>query len=209
MTGMSAINHNLKSIFIHIAKCGGTSLSSFEWNKGNGHDTYHDYQNKTTNISEYFVWSFVRNPWSRAVSAFEDCPEIHHAIPDFKTYVNILYKNKSLFQSKKFISYSSGHKIPEFPVSRIHFWPSSLCLKNEKGYLSTDFVGKLENLKEDFMRVCDKLNIKQCEIPHKNQRKGKELRKNTFYKDLYNDSLVNQIGEIYNEDIRLFNYCFD
>jgi|TARA_Y100000289_G_C3931203_1_gene156541 hypothetical protein len=206
---MSCVNHELKSIFIHVAKCGGSSLSSFDWNQGSGHDSYSDYESKILNISDYFTWSFVRNPWVRAVSAFEDCPEIHDEVPDFKTYINILYKNKSLFQNKKFTSYGSNHKIPEFPVGRIHFWPSALCLKNKNGDLSIDFIGKLENLEEDFKSICDKLNIKNCNVPHKNQRKGKKLRKNTFYKDLYNDSLINQVGEIYSEDIELFNYSFD
>ena len=203
---MSAINNNLKSIFIHIAKCGGTSLSSFEWNKGNGHKTYLDFDKDLENIQEYFVWSFVRNPWARTVSAFEDCPELHQFVPDFEAYVNILYKHKSIFD-KNSISENMG-LIPEIPIGRIHFWPAHLCLKNKNGELKADFVGKLENIESDFEKVCKKLKVNFVVPPKRNKREGKKGRKNSFYKDLYNDSLINKVGEIYKKDIEIFNYNY-
>ncbi len=205
---MSCINYNLKSIFIHIAKCGGSTLSSLKWNKGNGHKTYSNYARELgDSVQNYFTWTFVRNPWSRSVSAFEDCPELHQYIPDFQSYIKILYKNKKLFHQKKFI-YDSDLTIPEIPVSRIHFWPSHLCIRNQNGLIKCDFIGKLETLEHDLRKICKTLNV-EFELPKiRNQRKEKPLRKNTFYKDLYNDSLINQVGEIYKEDVELFNYQY-
>lgn len=205
---MSCVNHSLKSIFIHIAKCGGSTLSSLKWNKGNGHKTYSNYYGELGNsIEKYFVWTFVRNPWSRSVSAFEDCPELHKYVPDFQSFINILYKNKNLFHEKRFIR-DSGLAIPEIPISRIHFWPAHLCTQNEDGAIKCDFVGKLENFDDDLKKICKHLNV-EFNLPKiKNKREGKPLRKNTFYKDLYNDSLINQVGEIYKKDISLFNYQY-
>ena len=203
---MSCVNHDLQSIFIHVAKCGGSSLSSFSWNKGNGHKTYRNYEQELCDINQYFVWSFVRNPWQRAVSAYEDCPELHEFISDFRSYVNILYKNRSVF-NKNSISENMG-LIPEIPIGRIHFWPAHLCLKNKNGELKADFVGKLENIESDFEKVCKKLKVNFVIPPKRNKREGKKGRKNSFYKDLYDDSLINQIGEIYEKDISLFDYSY-
>jgi hypothetical protein len=207
---MTAINQQLKSIFIHVAKCGGCSIGSYDWNRGSGHATYADLQEskQIDDISKYYVWSFVRNPWARALSSYEDCPELHEFVPNFHTYIDILYKHRHIFKNKKYIRWS-GLQIPEIPIGRIHFWPAHLCLQNEQGHVSVDFIGKLENINQDMKHVCKILEVNYTKPLHINQRKGKRNRKNTHYKDIYDDTLINKVGEIYGKDVEMFNYTYE
>lgn len=185
-------------------------MESKKWNLGYGHKSIFDYQKSGIDIDSYFKWCFVRNPWARIVSAYEDCPEIFKFAPSFNDFVNTLYSKKHNFP-KEHISYSSIYDIG-FPFSlyRIHFLPMNLLLKiNGKIYM--DFIGKFENLPKDWELVQKKLNLEYEHLNVINSRKQKinQNRRTSFYKDLYDQNLIDLVGEIYEEDIKLFNYKFD
>lgn len=203
---MSYVNHKIKSAFIHVAKNAGSTLSSFEWNRGSGHNTYVDLAKQLDDIEEYFTWGFVRNPWARAVSAYEDCPELHEFVPSFDIYVDRLYQNKHIFHDAKYITWGGGRQLEGIPIGRIHFWPSHLCLQNKHGEISVDYIGRVESIKQDLKYICDRLNVEYKDPPKRNCREGKQNRKNSYYKDLYTNTTINQIGDIFKNDIDLFKY---
>ena len=57
--------------------------------------------------------------------------------------------------------------------------------------------------------VCKILEVNYTKPLHINQRKGKRNRKNTHYKDIYDDTLINKVGEIYGKDVEMFNYTYE
>ena len=66
------INTHHKWAFVHIPKTGGTSLSKVLGNIPNttnpaGHDSLRIIE---TNLSEYFKFTLVRNPFTRIASAY-------------------------------------------------------------------------------------------------------------------------------------------
>ena len=72
------INNN-KLIYIHIPKCGGSSLNTNlekyrieNFNKKIGHSTYLEYKNIVGNklFNEYKTFMIVRNPWDWHISWF-------------------------------------------------------------------------------------------------------------------------------------------
>ena len=215
---MSCIIHEYKFIFIHVAKCAGCSISNSMKNSFNekisvvgrmsGHHTVVNYEKKFSHLfDEYFKFAFVRNPWDRIVSAYEDSPITMENIPKFEKFIDILYKKKSLFFERKSILWHKDYlKIPDLPRALIHFWPAHLCLRNEKGELKMDFIGRFENLQKDFNEICESIGLPLYKLSHHNQRKTKSRTRRSFYKDLYNDKTINQVGEIYKDDIELFGY---
>jgi hypothetical protein len=80
-----------------------------------------------------------------------------------------------------------------------------------------DFVGRFENLKEDWEYITKKLDQgKRHRLPKSNFRSGKRgPRKKKFageakylehYTTYYTPNMIDKVGEIYKKDIELFNY---
>ena len=184
-------------------------MSSYKWNLGSGHKTIFEYYKDSINLKNYFKWCFVRNPWERIASAYEDCPEIFQVAPTFNKFIETIHSNRNKIP-KNHISYSNFYNIG-FPnhLYRIHFMPMNLLIK-VNGELCVDFIGKYENLKEDWGKIQREINIKPQELILSNARKQKINfgRKTSYYKDLFNQYLIDLVGEIYEEDVKLFNYSF-
>src|SRR3989337_374618 len=64
-----------KFVFIHISKCGGTSVSSllesYSSGKLDAHSTYSDYEAFLgESVRDYLVFACVRNPYDRMLSMY-------------------------------------------------------------------------------------------------------------------------------------------
>tara|TARA_Y100000310_G_scaffold343672_1_gene452399 strand:+ start:1685 stop:2470 length:786 start_codon:yes stop_codon:yes gene_type:complete len=261
---MSCINHEKKYIFIHIAKCAGSSISkcldgrrSVELKKntelnfggnsamkawkaeGNkpihGHKTITDFYRKENDLDSYFKWTFVRNPWARIVSGYFNsiAPAWWGQNPGgYKNYGgwggDPGYKGKKVLEFKEFIKllYSRVDKIanmtnfrwPGPPGARgcpiplfdnripriIHYMPALPCLMLD-GECKMDFIGKVENLEEDWKYVSNKIGVTD-DIGH--ARKNTSYKQDSNYKDHYDDATVNMVGELFKQDIDYFGYSY-
>ena len=195
---MSCINHEIKSIFIHIPKCGGSSMAAVSWNKGSGHKTLRSFS-KTKNFDSYFKWCFVRNPWDRAVSAWDTCPEIKPIT--FQKFIETIHAKKHRIQNLPHLTWSTLPKL-DLPVNRIHFMPMIPLIK-VNGQVSMNFCGRFENLEKDWKKLTHHLGVEN-KLVHHNERKEKKP-----YQEYYNNDLKEMVWEIYKEDIEYFDYKFD
>jgi chondroitin 4-sulfotransferase 11 len=183
------INHKLKFIYIHVDKTGGSSIASsisteIRVSKKGGTyaasekhwsiKKYNDTAKNSAKYKKYFKFAFVRNPWDRLVS-------------------------------KYFFDRKSGRSSEE---SFKNWAKSRKGLKPQLGYLTindevaVDFIGRYENLQEDFNIVCDKIGAPQQQLPHANKTKHKH------YTKYYDAELREIIGERYAKDIEYFGYEF-
>jgi len=154
-------------------------------------------------FDRYYKFSFVRNPWSRLVSEYR--------------YRNFL-RHKSF---KDFVM----NKLPEpsWDDKYRHVMPQTEMLYDDNGQLLVDFVGKFENLQQDFDLVCKQLGFTESRLPHINSsdKKSRELRrkaKNILhrnkesglhqYTDFYDKETREFVAERYRSDIGNFNYSF-
>ena len=65
-----------------------------------------------------------------------------------------------------------------------------------------DYVGRFENLADDFVNVCERLRIEPTILPH--ERKGSD----DDFRDHYDEESIKLIRNAYREEIDLFEYSF-
>ena len=206
---MSHLNADLNSLFIHVPKCAGTSMSSFPWNQGNGHDTAADFDHRGELTAGLFVWAFVRNPWDRIACAYEDCPEVRTEAPTFRHFIERLHTCRDQFINLPWIRFVSLNCLG-FKIGRIHWMPMHLLLRDLHGAMRSDFIGKVECIDEDWGKLCTHLGVENEGLPRKNIRESRANRTRTPLLELYDTpTLVDMVGEIYAQDIALFNYEYD
>lgn len=192
---MSIINIKYKHIFVHIPKCAGWSMEKTFFIGGSGHEnlfflSLHEDFNK-----EYFKWAFVRNPFDRLVSAY------------FKSRKNVLkYFNGYRYFTLQSYIYSlndilhndcKNEKINLDGYS-IHPVPQVYFIKHDKYKL--DFIGRFENLLNDWNKVCKIILGSHVGLPSMNRGNHEH------YKKYYNRGMTKVVEEIYKEDFETFNY---
>jgi hypothetical protein len=188
-------NHKHKFIFIHIPKTGGQSVWAFfygnNWRRVNNikPGTSHHLNCTKELLNEYFVWTTVRNPYSRTVSMWKFLKKYRQISRklSFNDFINYLHLD--------LLNLNRAHE--KHPLGQIDFIESLIgSIEN------LDFVGRLENIQQDFNNVCDKIGIPQQQLPHKNKSKHKH------YTEYYDDETRSIVAEKYAKDIEYFGYKF-
>ncbi len=208
------ISHSKKFIFIHIYKVAGTSirkvlqpfaasnrkdftlLTSFKFFLGGRWTFFSSFSSdhlKAKQIKKLispevydscYKFSFVRNPWDWQVSLF-----------------HFMLQDETHPQHKLINKMNSFEEYIEWRVANAVELQKEF-LYDEKGNLLVDYVGKFENLQEDFNLICEKLNLQSIELPVTNTSIHR------FYKEYYNDYTRDLIAKAFKEDIETFEYEF-
>jgi hypothetical protein len=179
------INHKLKFIFVEIPKTGTTTIRSTIEGWPHSHMNIVELQNLLTEqqFKEYFKFAYVRNPWDRTVS-------LYHYIRRNSRH----RYHKQCISDGNFSTYLKSEHLESLPQQY------DFISKHGKNLL--DFVGKFENLQEDFNIICDKIGIPKIKLPHKNKSNHKH------YTEYYDDETRQIVAERYAKDIKYFGYKF-
>jgi len=229
------ISDNLKCIYIHIPKTAGTSViktlnidsntkninarstipfkpEDDKFNPPPPHLRAIDYINlDKEKFDRYFKFAFVRNPWDRIVSEYK------------------YRRHAGRYCFKEFVF--NHLPAPTWSDEYCHIIPQYDFLYDNDHKLLIDYVGKFENIDNDFRDICDKLKISPIRLAHKNKslslfRRENSLyqvlrtirdsisikqKKNTFkhYTEYYDSETVKYVEALYLNDIKAFNYHFD
>ncbi len=214
-----SIAHNF--LFVHIAKTGGTSiraaLNGYKWKDPyripmaicsrisglTGHRVACKLPRHAKAIAAremlpwelyegLFKFAFVRNPWDLQVSSFHhirrERPNLVAGMDDFETFLRWKLSDRRDYQ---------------FHID------TSIALQSDyvidlRGRVIVDFIGRYENLSEDFDTACRRIDIKTPPLPHK--RRAGDRRD---YRAYYTDETAELIAKHFEPDIRMFGYAFD
>ncbi|RPG63777.1 MAG: hypothetical protein CBC02_009815 [Flavobacteriaceae bacterium TMED42] len=200
------INHTKKFIFVHIPKTAGSTIEAvfarlfsvklheyIKWNNELNHWDQHltlseikDTKVTSNAFTEYFKFSIVRNPWDRIISelAWRFGVRFLEGSITIQDFLSMKFKTKNRIDPER-------HLIPQYEF-----------LYDKKGSLICDFIGKTENLQEDFNTICDKIGIPKQKLPRKNKSKHKH------YTEYYDKETKQIVAEKYAKDIEYFGYEF-
>ena len=158
---------------------------------------------------EYFSFCFVRNPWERAVSDFSwmvkmkkyqisflsICPffiqkiAIHLPLLRTRCFVDFLkFAKKTREENKKWIA--------------DHFWPQTKYFLDCNGKQIVDFIGRFENIEDDFLKVTKKIGKPYTKLPH--IQKTRHIN----YRKYYNKEAKELFLNMYHDDIKYLGYSF-
>lgn len=141
-----------------------------------------------------FKFAFVRNPWDLQVSSF------HHIRRERPQLMGPYLEDFEGFLRWKLD--------PERPYQ--YHIDTSIELQSDyvvdlQGKLIVDYIGRYEQLHEDFATICARIGIPVPELPHK--RAATDRKKD--FRSYYNDETAELVAQRFARDIELFGYTFD
>jgi hypothetical protein len=220
---MCSINHNLKAIFIHIPKNGGSYIAHVL-------KKYYGFKNYYLQRPDHYI--FCDNG-DNSVKTHEN--KIHGTLTYYKTslYLNKImnmnkqkwntyrifafirnpydrivsgwnYVNKYNIEFKKFITFGNMTNCWDYWHT---FMSQSEHLKDENNKINIHFIGRLEHLEEDLKTILHGIGIKN--VYHNTE--NKLIKKNSsnhynYVKYYENNDILYNVNKYIIDDINIFKY---
>lgn len=184
----------LSSIFIHVPKAAGTSISLALYGEDPWHYTADDYRREyPKQFEKYFTFAFVRNPFDRLLSTY---------------LYSFVQKERHPTTSVAFVTeYTSFEQFIldwiniENVNSHYFFYPQLRYLTDESGRMLIDYLGRMETIAEDYQFVRARLGA-DVELEQRNKTEHKD------YQSYYTPEMIQLVEDVYGDDLKLFGYRF-
>ena len=207
------VSHKYKCIFLHIPKAAGTSIENFLRDIDSDIPTKvlrkRGFSRFLNDHLDYYVFSFVRNPYDRFVSAWkwgELQYRVHPDIPfyqkkrsvSFEEYIQLVIDDEyRMFNKNLWSEYDAYHTLPQFEFfpqfNGGHYFTDAINPK-----FSCNFIGRFESLDENFSEVCQSIGLDAIKLPHAYNSK-------TFKEDVvWSNELKKKVHNYYKKDFNLF-----
>jgi len=170
--------------FIHVPKTGGTSVRMHLPNS-TGHKPLSRVAE--SKLKGRFTFAFVRNPFERLVSAYEYLKGGGRTLKDKRL------GNQIPDTFPKFV-----FNLKQYTGRSIHLKPMCYYLDKE-----VDFIGRYENIQNDFNHVCEAINYPITTMVHINETDYGDWRE--YY---LMPQLVKIVESYYKDDLDRFEYKF-
>lgn len=144
-------------------------------------------------IENHFKFSIVRNPFDWVVSWY--FYRKSNSIPGGKN-------NPNCTDGVEFKEWLTNPESTAYNEKGIGLSMSQLDIIQGNKKISMDFVGKYENIQQDFNTICDKIGIPRQQLPHSNKSKHKH------YTEYYDEETREIVAQKYAKDIEYFGYEF-
>ncbi|MBE9139435.1 sulfotransferase family 2 domain-containing protein [Nodosilinea sp. LEGE 07088] len=207
---MALISYSKKFIFVHIYKCAGSSMNSvlspycepkrtdkalakigFRNKKFRfdslvpKHPMAKEIRNQLPRktYDKFFKFAFVRNPWDMEVSLY-----------------SYMLQNPKHRQHNLIKSLNSFDDYIEWRVTQDLHCQYRYILDDD-GNQIVDYIGKFENLEDDFDNICQRISI-SAKLPHVNKSNRAK------YTEFYTPRSKKIVEKSFEKDIEIFKYSF-
>jgi len=179
-------------IFIHINKSGGSSIET-ALGIPFAHKTAQQYRNQIgeKRWQRVFTFTIVRNPWDKVVSHYH-----------YRVMTNQTGLGEATIPFDEWVQLAYGDNDPRYYNNPRMFMPQTDWITDESGRILVDFVGKFENLQDDFNTICQHIGKSGVPLPHLKKSRRKS------YKDYYSSESREIVANWFATDIETFKYTF-
>jgi hypothetical protein len=203
-------------LFVHVPKTGGTSMRCVL--AAHAHDADKFWTNRLLNavgipinycLGDYRHYRFrIHDPIRRAEKAYP--PEVFERLFKFAFVRNpwdllVSYRNficaKPEHKRHRRVVRLSFEEYLEFAIAK-GIGRQRPHLTDRNGRLLMNFVGRFENLQQDFQYVAQRLQI-ATKLPHTNRSKGRD------YREYYTPRTRNWVQDAYGDEIAALGYDFE
>ncbi|HUZ50391.1 MAG TPA: sulfotransferase family 2 domain-containing protein [Candidatus Dormibacteraeota bacterium] len=202
------ISHQHKCIFVHIPKCGGTSIEDLIWpgerteadlwmgftdSLGNRYQTGALQHLLARHIRAevgkaaffaYFKFTIVRNPWDKALSQYA----FMRRRDDLRAYIGMERDD----EFKRYLELIGKR-------THVQWMPQHAFIHDDDGAQMVDYIGRFERLAHDVELILQRVGV-QGSLPHR-----KAATHRLAIADL-DDEAIDMVAALYAEDIRIFGY---
>lgn len=189
-------------LFIHVPKCAGSAFNHIKG--GSLFKKVHsmNYEHKAWDIivkkgyTDYYKFAFVRNPYDRFVSLYF---YFHQMQPNHWAYQYDRAVVETIQEYESFESFCLGFDKFKFN-KKFHFKNQTDWIANNDD-IFVDFLGKVESIETDLIRLC-----KILEVPQIDTKSKKNNSNHQHYEKYYNDELRKIVSKLYEKDFELLDY---
>jgi hypothetical protein len=139
---------------------------------------------------DYYKFAFVRNPWDRLVSCWQDKIVDHHRLG----LKEELFPKLQEFEN--FVDYVSENIDLEYGNRHLRLQCRMIDLNH------IDYLGRFEKFTADLKEIKKALGITAF------TKKMNASKRKVEYREYYNDRVKDKVAELYRRDIQIFNYEF-
>jgi hypothetical protein len=201
-----------KCIFVRISKTASSSVqNAFKCRQGPldrgefdiKHYTLGHYRDThPLEFQTFYKFAFVRNPWDRIYSQYRFQHHIMvEKVPQMFEFAKCSFREwllkcaESYNRPDQFL-FGTHREIFE------HHLTNQLDWVTLDGKIATDFLGRFENLDQDFAKVCSDLGV-QLDLPRDNTSPP-----SNGYRDAYDEETRDLVRQWHARDIEHFGYRF-
>ena len=185
-----------------IDVCGAVNLNADFYQHDGAIRAKKQFAKKKWNWNEYFKFTIVRNPWQRYFSFFKY----------FKSYgekymrrdESINWREPEINQGKlcvELFKNKDNQTVLKTIILNNNSQDSYYC--DESGKIIVDHIAEFEDLQNEFVLLCNKVDIETPKLQHENKSSNSQNMH-----DIYNQELIDLVAEKEGGVIKFKNYNY-
>ena len=184
--------HEKKFIWFRVAKVGSRTILNHLLDNGVHLDVEHGRKLRypVNHFHDYFKFAFVRNPWDRLVSCWNN---------------KVIDNNQIRFNAAELEKMRTFENFVGY-VDSIDVDTCNRHLRSQNSVIdlnNIDYLGRMETFADDLQYIFQRLELDTTAIKSRNVTSDRKP-----YQQYYSSELAEQVARIYRKDVQIFGYRF-